>query len=337
MKISHYLKDKIVLILLYIITSLIISAMLSVFKVNNEAIIGVNVTLFIFIIIYLIYDYLRKNKFYSKFLANLDHLDQKYLIIETLTKPTFYDGEILYDSLYEINKSMNEKVKEYRLNLNSFKDYIEMWIHEVKLPLSSINLMLHNKETLSIPKVSAQLKRLDDDVEQVLYYVRSENAEKDYLIKETNLNKIISNVAIQNKDILLEKNIELEVQNTNIDVLTDAKWLGFIINQIISNSIKYTRDNPVIKISSQDQKDKILLKIYDNGIGIPKRDLPKVFDKTFTGSNGRKITTSTGMGLYIAKKLCQKLGHQITINSKENEFTEVTIIFYKNVFLNIAK
>ena len=232
---------------------------------------------------------------------------------------------------------MNEKVNDYHLNYQNFKDYIEMWIHEVKLPLSAINLMLHNKETLSIPKVNAQLKRLDDDIEQVLYYVRSENAEKDYLIKETNLHKIMNNVAIQNKDILLEKNIELEVQNIDIDVLTDAKWLGFILNQIISNSIKYTKDNPLIKINAQEQKDKILLKIYDNGIGIPKRDLPKVFNKTFTGSNGRKITTSTGMGLYIAQKLCQKLGHQIIINSKENEFTEVTIIFYKNDFLKIAK
>src|SRR5699024_10193608 len=115
--------------------------------------------------------------------------------------------EILYDTLYEIDKSMSEKIKEYSLNIQDFKEYIEMWIHEVKLPLSSINLMIHNNKELSDKKIVEQLKRIDDDVEQVLYYVRSENAEKDYLIKETELNKVIGNVAMKNKDILLENKI----------------------------------------------------------------------------------------------------------------------------------
>ena len=234
---------------------------------------------------------------------------------------------------------MAEKIKEYSISMTDFKEYIEMWIHEVKLPLASINLIIHNHKELSDKKIVEQLKRIDDDVEQVLYYVRSENAEKDYLIKETDLSKVISNVAMKNKDILLENKIDFIVEVDNQRVLTDSKWLEFIVNQIVSNSIKYIRNSVehLIKITAEENNKSIILNIYDNGIGIEKSDIPKVFDKTFTGNNGRKIETSTGMGLYITKQLCKKLGHKITIDSKENEYTKVSILFNKDDFLNIAK
>lgn len=334
MKLSKYLKNNFLNLVLFIVVIAIINLMLISFKTNNQAIIGTNFILIVGLIIHIIYDFERRKKFYNKFLNDLDLLDQKYLITEMIEKPNFYDGEILYDSLYEIDKSMAEKIKEYSLSIQDFKEYIEMWIHEVKLPLASINLMLHNHKELSDKKIVEQLKRIDDDVEQVLYYVRSENAEKDYLIKETELNKVISNVAMKNKDILLENNINFEVEVGNKKVLTDSKWLEFIVNQIISNSIKYIRSGVehYIKITTEENDKSVILKIYDNGIGIEKSDLNKVFNKTFTGNNGRRVETSTGMGLYIAKQLCKKLGHKITIDSKENEFTEVSILFNKNDF-----
>ena len=339
MKLSKYLKTNYLIILLFIVIIAIIDLMLISFKTNSQAVIGVSVTAIVGFILFIIYDFCRRKKFYDKFLNDLDLLDQKYLITEMLEKPNFYEGQILYDAIYEIDKSMAEKIKEYSLSIADFKEYIEMWIHEVKLPLASLNLIVHNHKELSDKKITEQLKRLDDDIEQVLYYVRSENAEKDYLIKETELNKVISNVAMKNKDILLENNINFEVDVENKKVLTDSKWLEFIVNQIVSNSIKYIRNNVehLIKITSEENNKCIILKIYDNGIGISKSDVPKVFDKTFTGSNGRKIETSTGMGLYIAKQLCNKLGHKITIDSKENEYTVVSILFNKDDFLKVAK
>ena len=339
MKLSKYLKNNYLIILLFIVIIAIINLMLVSFKTDIQAIIGVNITSIIGFILYLIYDFYRRKKFYDKFMNDLDLLDKKYLITEMIEKPNFYEGEILYDALYEIDKSMAEKIKEYSLNIQNFKEYIEMWIHEAKLPLASLNLIVHNHKELSDKKITEQLKRLDDDIEQVLFYVRSENAEKDYMIKETELNRAISNVAMRNKDILLENNIDFEVEVGITKVLTDSKWLEFILNQIISNSIKYIRNNVkhLIKITAEENNKDIILKIYDNGIGISKSDIPKVFDKTFTGNNGRKIETSTGMGLYIAKQLCKKLGHKITIDSKENEYTEVSILFNKDDFLNIAK
>ena len=340
MKFSKYLKDNYLIILLFIVIIAIIDLMLVSFKTNNQVIIGVIVTEVLGFILYLIYDFYRRKKFYDKFINDLELLDKKYLITEMIERPNFYEGEILYDALYEIDKSMAEKIKEYSLNIQDFKEYIEMWIHEAKLPLASLNLIVHNHKELSDKKITEQLKRLDDNIEQVLYYVRSENAEKDYLIKETEITKVISNVAIKNKDILLENNIDFEVVEVeNTKVLTDSKWLEFIVNQIVSNSIKYIRDNVehLIKISTEENSKNVILKIYDNGIGISKSDIPKVFDKTFTGNNGRKIKTTTGMGLYISKQLCKKLGHKITADSKENEYTEISILFNKNNFLNVAK
>ena len=134
MKLSKYLKNNFLIILLFIIIIFIIDLMLVSFKTNKQAIIGVTVTTIVGFIIYLIYDFERRKKFYDKFLNNLDLLDKKYLITEMIEKPSFYDGQILYDALYDIDKSMSEKIKEYSLNIADFKDYIEMWIHEVKLP-----------------------------------------------------------------------------------------------------------------------------------------------------------------------------------------------------------
>ena len=313
--------------------------MLVSFKTDRQAVIGVSITAIVGFVLYIIYDFNRRKKFYNKLLNNLDLLDKKYFITEMIDKPDFYEGEIFYDALYEIDKSMAEKIKEYSLSIQDFKEYIEMWIHEVKLPLASLNLIVHNHKELSDKKITEQLKRLDDDIEQVLYYVRSKKEEKDYLIKETDLSKVISNVAMKNKDILLENKIDFIVEVDNQRVLTDSKWLEFIVNQIVSNSIKYIRNNVehLIKITIEENNKNVILKIYDNGIGISKSDIPKIFDKTFTGNNGRKIETSTGMGLYIVKQLCKKLGHKITIDSKENEYTEVSILFNKDDFLNIAK
>lgn len=339
MKFMEYLKDKVISFFLLFFTLFIICLMLVAFKCQIQIMIGIIFTIILCFDIGIVYDYYKKRKFYDFLLNNLELLDKKYLINEMIYRPSFYEGKILFDSLYEINKSMNEEIKKYSLNLQDFKEYIEMWIHEVKLPLSSINLIVHNHKELSNKKMIEQLKRIDDDVEQVLYYVRSENAEKDYLINDTNLKKVISNIAIKNKDILLEKNIEFIAENTDINVLTDSKWLEFIVGQIISNSIKYMKDNKdsYIKISTVETENEVSLKVYDNGIGISNKDIVKVFDKTFTGHNGRKIGTSTGMGLYIVKKLCNKLGHKIRIASQENKFTEVEIIFNKNNFFDVLK
>ena len=331
---KEYIKDKSWLLVIEIIIYIIILLILLAFKVNKEATIAISLVYMIGIIIELLIDYYIKKAFYNSFKEKLEKLDQKYLITELLDEPSFLEGKILTNSLYEIDKSMIERINKYKSRTQDFKEYVELWIHEVKLPVSSLILMLHNRNQEQNKKLLEQLTRLDNYLEQILYYVRSENAENDYLIKEVSLSKVISNVALKNKDLLLEKKIDLIVSDISVSVLTDSKWLEFMINQVIDNSIKYCKkQRPYIKIVSKEENDKISLIIYDNGLGISTSDLPRIFEKTFTGNNGRKSSIkSTGMGLYLCKKLCNKLGHKIQVISEEGKYTKVIITIYKNNF-----
>ena len=336
---KEYLKDKRLYLLIGITIYLVILLILLAFKVNIEATLAITFTYFVGLITILIVDYIRKKTFYNNFKCKLDSLDQKYLIVEMLQDAHFLEGRILTDALYEIDKSMIEKINEYKMQVKDFKEYVELWIHEVKLPVASLTLMVHNQKGEQSKKLLSQLTRLDNYLEQILYYVRSENAEKDYLITKVNLSKVISNIALKNKDILLAKGIDFIVSDVDIEVLTDSKWLEFIINQIVDNSIKYSKEkNAYIKIVAKEESEVIGLIIYDNGKGISKSDLPRVFDKTFTGTNGRSESAkSTGMGLYLCRELCNKLGHKIQIISEEGKYTKVTILFDKNTFLQMDK
>ena len=337
MRLKEYLFDKlpqtIVFILGYIVTILFLKA----FKVAKPLILAISFVFGVMYIVIISIDYLRKQKFYNNLVQTVDGLDKKYLVLEMINKPDFYEGKIFYQTLYEINKSMIENVKEYSLSIADFKEYVEMWIHEVKIPISSLVLLNHNHKNSLDSKYVKQIRKLDNYIDQILYYVRSENAEKDYIIKETSLNDIIKNVALKNKDDLLENNVDLIVDVSDEKVLTDSKWLEFILNQIINNSIKYKRDNidSYIKIKTYENTNSVKLFVEDNGIGIPKNDLGQVFDKCFTGENGREKSKSTGMGLYIAKKLCVKLGHKIEVESEEENFTRVIITFGKNDFYKL--
>lgn len=337
MRLKDYIKDNIVNISIYLVTLIILFLFFRILKLSIESFICTYIILALFGILIFVYNYNRKSKFYNELTKQLDNLDKKYIITELVEKPSFLEGQIFYNSLYEINKTMNEEIKKYKLSLEEFKEYIEMWVHEVKLPLSSILLMTYKKDDIS--KVIEPTKRIENFVEQVLYYARSENAEKDYIIKECDLREIVSKVIKKNKEIFILEKIEIKLEKLdNKKVLSDSKWLEFIINQIISNSLKYVdKEKSIIRISAVENEKNIILKIQDNGIGIPKSDIKKVFDKSFTGENGRKIQTSTGMGLYIAKQLCEKLGHKIEIESEQNKYTSVFITFNKNETYNILK
>ena len=196
--------------------------------------------------------------------------------------------------------------------------------------------MIHNHEQ-NVRKLKDQVNRIENYVEQVLYYARKDNSEKDYLIKSCDLGMIIRNVIKRNQDSLLYQKINIEIEQINYTVLSDTKWLEFIINQIVSNSIKYHCQNNCKIIFKVIKTNNIALEIIDNGIGIKKSDLSKVFNKSFTGENGRLVSSSTGMGLYIVKRLCDKLGHKIIVESQYNKYTKVTLYFNDDQYYNVVR
>ncbi len=339
MKFINYVKDKIWYVILFIVSLAFILTLLAAFKTKIELTIAILLVITIFFITSILIDFFKKKDFYNNLLSSIENLDKAYLVLETLDKPNFYEGKILYQALYEINKSMNENVKNLKLQVADFKEYVEMWIHEVKIPISSLVLMQHNNKDKFSKDQIRQIKRIENYVEQILYYVRQETAEKDYLITDVSLNRVINKVLLKNKDDILENKINLIVDTLSYDVSTDSKWLEFIINQIINNSIKYKRNikSSSIKIYVIENNDKLDLVIEDNGLGINETDLPMVFKKSFTGQNGRIKSKSTGMGLFIAKSMTDKLGHKIRIESKEKEYTKVIITFSKNHYYDVVK
>jgi hypothetical protein len=146
------------------------------------------------------------------------------------------------------------------------------------------------------------------------------------------LKRVFADVAIKNREALLGHNIEVSTKGLDGKVMTDGKWLEYIIGQLMGNSMKYSSDHRKreIKVYAEKFDDKTQIHFWDNGIGIPRSDLPYVFEKSFTGENGRKRAKSTGMGLYIVKRLCDKLGHRIFIDSVQGEYTDIVISFGKN-------
>lgn len=331
MNIGKYIKEKKENIILFIILVIILLFLLDLFGVNKYLTIMILSLLSIYFIVDFFTFYLKRKKYYDNFLNNLNLLDKKYLILETLEEPEFLDGKFFYDALYKIDKSMMENINNYRNETEDFKEYVEMWIHEIKIPIAGLMLMYHNNKTVN-KNFLDQLNSLDNLTDQILYYVRSNYAEKDFLIKEASMDKIINEVLLKNKDSILENHIDVTVDVKNIKVLTDSKWLVFILNQIINNSIKYCDNNrkSYIMFYIEDNEKEMTLHIKDNGIGVNASDLKHVFDKSFTGENGRKMRNSTGFGLYISKKLIEKLGHKISATSEENKYFEITITFGKN-------
>ncbi len=308
--------------------------LLSAFHVKLQAVVIVSVIGLIAVLSAELMTFLRKKAYYDKLTGCLEQLDRKYLLCEMVEAPDFWEGKILQEVLWETGRSMCENVAHYRLESKEFREYIELWVHEIKLPLASLKLMCHNDNNT---RYTEQIGQIDSYIENVLYYARSETAEKDYLIREVCLKRAFGEIAIKNREALQGENVNVITERLDVNVMTDGKWLEYILGQLLGNSMKYFDPNreKEIRVYAEDTRDTAVLHFRDNGIGISENDLPYIFEKSFTGENGRAHAKSTGMGLYIVKQLCLKLGHRVSVKSVQGEFTEIIIAFGKNDYNKI--
>ena len=331
MKPLAFLKDRFIAYIIAIVTLVICYVFLRAFKADIQLIAVILTVLVLSGIVHELWEYFRKKKFYDNLINSLNELDKKYLLPEMTSRPGFLEGDIIYDVLCDCDKSMNEQVSEYRRASREFREYIELWVHEAKIPVAGLRLISHNNPDIE-GKITSQLKRIDDDIENVLYYARCENASKDYVIKATSLKKVFGDAARKNMEALREMKADITVTGLDVNVMTDAKWLEYIFGQMLSNSMKYAAEGRplAIDVSAEDAGDAVTLCYRDNGLGIAPGDLPYIFDKGFTGKNGRESTKSTGMGLYIVNSMCEHLGIKIECESVVNEYTEFVFRFAKN-------
>lgn len=331
MSFREYIKDRASLICITVAAWAMILFFFVSFKIRTDIIILFSIIYYTAAILRCIWDFLRRREFYNTLSESVEQLDKKYLLSEVMEEPDFAEGRIAYEALCEANRSMCENVAAYKKISAEFREYIEMWVHEVRLPVASMLLMSHNDGENGV-KYGEQLRRIDTCIESVLYYSRSENAEKDYIIKPYELKRIFGSVAVKNREDILRRNITLSTEGLDKTVMTDSKWLEFILGQLLSNSMKYFAEErePEIKVYAEENDNSIVLHFRDNGIGIPAADLPYIFDKSYTGENGHTHSRSTGMGLYIVKSLCERLGHSISASSVQNEYTDISVSFGKN-------
>jgi len=328
MKLSEYLKDRRKTILFLICAVLSIQILLLVYQMD------IIIRLYILLIVPVCYgvgtamEYLREKRFYEDMLGKLEQLEEKYLIVETVPTPQFLGARIMKDVLRDTNKSMLEHVNQYKQNQEEYKEYIELWIHEIKLPLATSHMIIENNPSSVTKSIKEELLEMEGLVEQALFYARSNTVEKDYCITKTNLKDMVHDVIKQNKQTCIESKIRIQTENIDQKIYTDPKWIQFILNQIVQNSIKYRKEaDAEIAFIAKKNKENVILQIRDNGIGIREAEIGRVWDKGFTGSNGRIGKKSTGLGLYLCKKLGDKLGLGIQIFSKESEGTSVEIAF----------
>lgn len=280
-------------------------------------------------------DWYRKKKYFEIITERVKDLKEPWLIAELLPVSYTIEDEIYQELLRKVGSSAIEEIHKIEDEQKEYEDYIEQWIHEVKTPITSIHLMLENRisENPGLKKdLNVELSRLENDVELALYYARSEQIYRDYLIQKLNVRKVLLKVVNKNRTVIMNSSVAIDLDcDEALYAYGDEKWLVFMLTQVLLNAIKYKAeaDAKVVMRAKRDNK-KIVLNIIDNGKGIKKEELPRIFDKGFTGSNGRDNEKSTGMGLYLVHKLCEKLEIDIEADSVYGEFTEISFSL-KNV------
>lgn len=325
MKIKDFVEDKRYLLVVYIIVSSGLFFMLYTIGVQIEAIIISLFGLFVIFFTVMIIEFKRRYFYFKDLITTLENLDDPYLIYEMFpNKAKFIDARIFEEVVRTSNYAMTEKVGLYRNRQEEYKNYIELWVHEIKTPLAAANLIVENSEE-ELAGLSKELEGVSNYVQQALYYARSNAVSKDYMIQPTILKESVTKVIKSLSLDFIRKDISIDLQLLDLSVYTDSKWFEFMLKQILINSLQYTKKGGEVQIIMSEQAQSIKLDIIDNGIGIKSEDIGRIFEQGFTGASGRSYSQATGIGLYLVSQLAEALS--IKVFATSNDGTTITMIF----------
>ncbi len=330
---KQYLKNQIPAVFANLMGMLALALFLLANGNSMHTVLFIFIVWLIILISYLSVTYYMRKKYMNTLLDMTEQLQERYLIPEIMTIPDRADDRVFYQIMKITEKSMLEKIGEIQSERKEYKEYIEQWIHEAKTPITAMKLLCENNRSSFARDILTELEQINQYTEQALYYARSEHTEKDYSVREINLCDVVHSAIADNKYLLRQSNMTITMDELECMVYTDDKWVRFILNQIIGNAVKYRTGQPALHFSMVKSNDKIVLSVSDNGMGIPQSDLPRIFEKGFTGQNGRTGKNSTGIGLYLCKRLCDKLGIGLTAHS-ENKGTTIALSFQINDFVS---
>ena len=329
---KQYLKNQIPAILLNLMGMLALALFLMANGNPIPTVLFIGMVWLIVLILYLFSVYYARQRHLHKLLEMTKQLEERYLIPEIMPIPQRADEQVFYQMMKMAEKSMLEKIGAIQNERQEYKEYIEQWIHEVKTPITAMKLLCENNRFPFTRDILAELENINQYTEQALYYARSAHTEKAYIVREINLGDVVHSAIADNKYLLRQSHMTIMIDTIESRVYTDDKWVRFILNQIISNAIKYRTEQPSLHFSTQKTTDRVILSIHDNGIGIPPSDLPRIFEKGFTGRNGRSGKNATGLGLYLCQRLCDKLGIGLAAYS-EGQGTTIALSFQMNDFI----
>ena len=318
---KSYLKKNIKVYILFIVFIFIFFIMFYLYNLPLEALIYTGSFCFLAALIASISDYANYKESYKK----LNFLEQNILNdLEDLPKSLDIRIDYYHKIIEKLYEELEKLTQENRQKNTDMVDYYSMWVHQIKTPIAAMNFLLDNEE-VDQKILQQELFKIERYVEMVLTYIRLDSISSDYVITKINLDEVVKDSVKKYATIFINKKIKLNYVSHETMVISDKKWLSFAFEQILGNSVKYSSAGGEITIETCENK----LVIEDRGIGIKEEDLPRIFEKGFTGFNGRYEKKSSGLGLYLCKKTLDKLGHHIEISSKVGEGTRIEITFPK--------
>ncbi len=288
------------------------------------------ILLIVFLLVFLtvnMFDFFQQRARLLELKSILDGLDRKYLFTECVPQPKGLFERRLFDLTRLAGRDMTGAVSDAQASQREYREYVERWVHEIKAPLTAARLICRELDGDTRRKLTAELSQIEAHVERALFYARAENPEQDCLFRQIELEKIAAQAIENHRSLLIQNGIRVELENMNCAVYTDEKWAVFILGQLLQNAARYRGPEPAVILSAKPLGRQTQLIVHDNGIGIPAHELPRVFERGFTGSNGRIRGGSTGMGLYLCRKLAVFLELGLDITSTEGNGTVVTLTF----------
>lgn len=326
----NYIKDKFKIIVLLLVFSTVFTVVFFLYSLPVSSVMYATVLCLLILVIVFMYDYFVYFKKHRKLLrlkgSIVNSINDLPMTNNSLEK---YYTELLI----EFEKDYKKLQHETEVSKTDMVDFYTLWVHQIKTPIAAMSVILQGEELPKTSQLLQELFKIERYSELVLGYLRIDNISSDLVLSWYNLDNIIKQAVKKYAPMFISKKIKLEMSGLNVQVLTDEKWLVFVIEQILSNALKYTMTG-TIKIYTENET---VLVIEDTGIGISQEDLPRVFENGFTGFNGRMDKKSTGLGLYLCKRIIDKLSHKINITSKKDAGTIVRIDLSCSKSINLTK
>lgn len=331
MTISDYLKSTRAVILTCLAGGFFFSMLLLLYGITPQEMLLLWICFLLIVVASLCCGYVRLYKRLRYLLSVTDSLEKKYLTAEIADKPVSAAEKVYFQIMKEALKSMTDEVAQNRRANTEYRDFIEQWVHEIKVPMTGIQLLCENNRSDVIRKIMSQTEQIEREVERVLFFARLGSVEKDYFIREISLKDCVFEALAANRQFLIQSGACVHTDGIGDTVYSDSKWIVFIISQVIINSVKYRSEaSPVITVESEKRGDSVVLSVTDNGVGILPSEIGRIFDKGFVGSNGRAGKGATGIGLYLCRQLCLRLGIAMDALSEPGKFTTIRLTFPKS-------